>query len=251
MTSDTNNGDTPDFSGRMFLYESPELLSRQRHQGMGLVSATRDFEFAREATGVPLAMTELVSASKNFPVVFVGGKNPGLSVTLGFPHRENLFVCKDGRWERDAYVPAYLDCHPFALARSEKNEVALVLDRASALIGEDPVIPFFDGDDLSPEMRSRAKFCAQFDADQAMTQAFCRRVEELGLLSTQAAFYGREGSDGGEQELAEYLAVDAGKLAALDKDLVHELHANGYLSYIYAHLFSLENWARMADRLYR
>ena len=250
MTSETGTPESSDFSGRMFLYEAPELLSKQRHDGLGLTRKTRDFGFTRDATSIPLAMTELVSASKHYPVVFAGESQPGLVAMLAFPHRQNLFVGDDGQWHRDAYVPAYLDCHPFALARSENNEVALVLDRASDLIGESPEIPFFDADDLTPEIRSRAKFCAQFDADQAMTQKFCERIRELDLLSTQAAFY-TDPKTGEEQQIAEYTAVDTGRFANLDKDTVFELHSNGYLSFICAHLFSLENWARLVDMMGR
>jgi hypothetical protein len=44
------------------------------------------------------------------------------------------------------------------------------------------------------------------------------------------------------------LAVNTDKLKNLDKDTLQELHKNGSMSAIYAHIFSLENWYQLLER---
>ncbi|MEL7184923.1 MAG: SapC family protein [Pseudomonadota bacterium] len=246
MTTDST--DAPDFSGRMLLYKSPVLLSKGKHDGLGLSAVDDHFEFAREATGVPVTLSELVSAQKYYPIVFVGNETPDLAAMLGLPHRDNLFINKSGAWDGDAYVPAYLNCYPFAIARSDTDQAALIFDSASPAISENPEIPFFDGDELHPQVRKRVEFCAQYEADRANTQAFCKRMVELELVSTQSAVYAAPDSDE-KESLAEFSAIDIRKLRELGKDTIFDLHENGYLWHIYAHLYSLENWARLASRI--
>ena len=56
-------------------------------------------------------------------------------------------------------------------------------------------------------------------------------------------------SPAGEQEkVADYIAVDRNKLAELGPETLVELLQNGYLACIFAHIFSLENWPRLAER---
>ena len=48
---------------------------------------------------------------------------------VGLQDEVNLFVDEGGAWAENTYVPAYLRTHPFALARTGGDRVALVLDR--------------------------------------------------------------------------------------------------------------------------
>ena len=44
------------------------------------------------------------------------------------------------------------------------------------------------------------------------------------------------------------MGIDVEKLNGLAPDILQELHQSGYLSFIFAHLFSLENWNRLLAR---
>jgi hypothetical protein len=55
--------------------------------------------------------------------------------------------------------------------------------------------------------------------------------------------------DGTDAPVATYVAVDSDKLNDLDTDVVKELFDQGFLAGIFAHLFSLENWNVMIERM--
>ena len=136
-------------SGKMFLYEQPELLSSEAHGSMGFTPAERPFDFARHARAVPLTTIEFGSAQRNYPIIFSELENPIPLAMLGLLDDVNLFVGDDGRWDDFAYLPTYLRCHPFTFARDPGGQMALVVDRGAASISETPEYPFFEGDEPS------------------------------------------------------------------------------------------------------
>lgn len=234
------------FEGNMFLYEQPELLNKEQHGNLGLSPAERPFEFVKSIRGAPLVAGELTSAQKHFPIVFSDIENPVLVGVLGIVEDVNLFVDEHGQWDRNAYIPSYLRCHPFAFARREDEQFAVVIDRASPTITESPAIPFFNGDSLSDGTQARVDFCGQYDTERQRTKTFCQKVKELGLLNGQRVAQTPEGGE--EERIADYVTIDPQKLTDLDKDVLHELHIDGSLAAIFAQLFSLENWNRLITR---
>ena len=240
----------PDFEGRMFLYAEPQLLTVEEHGHLGLNTSRRPYDFARSIRVVPLAAVEIATAQKYYPVVFSDLEKPALLAVVGVLDDRNLFVDESGNWERDAYVPSYLRCYPFALASRADDQFAVVIDRAAPAISENPDQPFFDGGKLTPPIQAKVDFCAQFSAHQPSTQAFCDRLLELGLLSGQRATFTPEG-ESEEQTIASYVAVDFDKLRKLDAKTVEQLFQDGMLPPIYAHRFSLENWSRLLERQQR
>lgn len=236
-----------DFEGKMFLYSQPELLTPEEHGRLGLNAVERPFDFVRSIRVVPLAAAEMASAQKNFPIVFSDLKTPTLLAVVGVLEDRNLFVDEQGRWDPQAYIPAYIRCHPFALATRPNDQYAVVIDRAAPVISENPQQPFFDGADLAPPIKARVDFCAQFSAHRPTTRALCEKLAELKLLSGQQATFTPDGG-GKEQSLGSYVAVDFAKLKDLDAEKLREMQLDGTLSAIYAHRFSLENWFRLLER---
>lgn len=235
------------FEGKMFLYEKPELLTREEHSGLGLSSVERTYDFVKSIRAVPIVTAEVASAQKHFPIVFAGLENPALLAVVGAFEDRNLFVNDDGTWDQNSYIPTYLRCYPFAFAARPDDQFAVVIDRSAAEISNKPEQPFFDGDKLSAAVQSRVDFCGQFDAERRRTKQFCERVIELGLLSGQRAAH-RPDPAGEEQVIANYVAIDVRKLDELDKDTLQELYKNGFLAAIFGHVFSLENWGRLVGR---
>lgn len=234
----------------MFLYMQPELLTVEDHGHLGLNESAQPFDFARNIRVVPLAAAELPTVQKIYPVVFSDLENPTLLAVLGIFEDRNLFIDDNGNWDKAAYVPSYLRCHPFALASRKNDQYAVVIDRAAPVISENPDQPFFGGQTLTAPIQARVDFCTQFSAYQPATQAFCDRLQELDLLSGQQASFTPEG-DGEEQTIASYVAVDFDRLQKLDATTVEKLFQDGMLSAIYAHGFSMENWFRLLERRQR
>lgn len=242
----TNVEGSPLFDGSMFLYDKPALLSQEVHGSMGLSKSDRPFDFVKSVKGVPVVAGEIQSAQKHFPVVFSEFENPVLVAVTGIIDDVNLFVDDSGDWDAGTYVPSYVRCHPFAFARRDDDEYAVVIDESASSIVESPEIPFFDGDEMSAGTQARVDFCGNYNEQRRQTEAFCKRVKELGLLCGQRAT--QTMSDGSETKIADYVSIDVQKLTSLGKDTLHELHLDGSLSAIFAQVFSLENWNRLIAR---
>ncbi|MDX1517398.1 MAG: SapC family protein [Woeseiaceae bacterium] len=241
----TANFDAP-LTGSMFLYDKPELLTKEEHGDLGICVGDRPYEFARGARFVPLTVNEIASAQKSYPVVFSEEEAPIPLAVVGVQEDRNLFVDEGGRWDEDCYVPNYLRCYPFALARKD-DRFAVVIDRASAKVGKNPDVPFFDDGELSADVQKIADFCVRVEEERQQTRLFMDRLQALGLLSKQGSTYRPAGSDT-EVPLASYQGIDAEKLQNIDSAVLEELHRNGYLWAALAQLYSLENWQRLMRR---
>ncbi len=234
-------------SGKMFLYQQPELLTPEAHGSMGFTPAKRPYDFVRNERVVPLTMTEFSSAQRYYPIIFSNIDNPLPLAVTGLLEENNLFVDADGHWDPMCYVPMYLKCYPFTFAHEGGGRVAVVVDRAADSVSENPEYPFFVGEKVSEHTDSLMRLCAQYDAERQRTVDYTNKLKELGLLTPLRAAYTPEGKT--EQEpLAEYIGIDAEKFNDLGKDEVLELHQAGFLAATYLQIFSLENWSHLMAR---
>ena len=230
--------------GSMYLYSQPEFLNREDHGRLGWRTPEKPFEFAATINSVPLVASEMSAAQKHYPIVFSGKEDAVPLAVVSILKDRNMFVGDNGQWEPGAYIPSYLRRHPFATATGPDDQFAIVIDRASAAISEDPETPFFNGEAGSEQTQAMIDFCGRFEAEQRRTKIFSDRLAELDLLVDQQVT--APGDDA--QRIASYVGIDVEKLNGLAPDILQELHQSGYLSFIFAHLFSLENWNRLLAR---
>ena len=249
MADSTTSTAQDSVSGKMFLYEQPELLTVEKHRTLGLTPVDRPFAHAADVRIMPLTMTEFSSAQRHYPIVFSGMENPIPLAVVGVLEDVNLFV-ENGQWDPQCYVPSYLRCHPFAFASSHEGRVAVVIDRAAQSISETPQYPFFANGELTKETEQMMRFCAQYEAERKRTEAFTNKLKELELLTSQQATFKPEGQSE-EQTLANFISLDTQKLTDLASEVVHELHRSGQLSAMYLQLYSLDNWRMLMARRQR
>jgi hypothetical protein len=100
---------------------------------------------------------------------------------------------------------------------------------------------------VSEEIQARLNVCAEFTAHRQQTAAFCERLKAIGLLAGQQVSH-KAASDEDEKVLAAFVSVDSDLLQGIDKDTLQQLHTSGWLSAIYAQIFSLDNWHRLIAR---
>lgn len=243
MSETTQENEEPKLEGSRFLWSRPEVLSREEHDGLGLSPVEHPFAFSAKTRGIPLTLTEFRTAQAYFPIVFTEGEMTVPLAVVGLQDEVNLFVDENGAWAENTYVPAYLRTHPFALARTGGDRVALVLDRDGAGVSENPELPFFDGEKLTDAIQQRVDFCRAYDAETQRTQTFCKRLVELDVLSMQSMR-----QEGAEQDLVRFRAIDAEKFSALGAELIDELFRDGTLASVTAHLFSLDRWGELLRR---
>lgn len=236
------------FTGEMYLYSEPELLNARDHGRLGISPARQPYAFAKSAKFAPIAAAEIVSAQRHYPVVFSSLDRPTPLAILSVLDSDNLFVDEDGEWAAGVYIPAYLRCHPFAVATRNDDQFSVVIDRAATSIGEDAEQPFFDADKkLTAPIQARVDYCATYHSYLKATTSLGEKLSELALLNGQKATFDVGGS-GEKQSSKAYVAVDVDKFGTLEAGALRELHADGTLSAVYAHLFSLENWNSLLER---
>jgi hypothetical protein len=95
-------------------------------------------------------------------------------------------------------------------------------------------------------------FLGEFQQNIARTKWFMEQLHKHDLLEPRNVRLQKDGTDGQEGRainLNGLFVVSEEKLRALDEKVTHELLREGVLGWIYAHLLSLANIDRLAQRL--
>ena len=233
----------------LLFYENPVALNSKTHLNLRIKPSDEGLRFTSKANSVLLAGIEFPEACRHFPIVFV--KGPGQQVLpialLGFRDRENLFVDSSGRWHGE-YVPAYIRRYPFVLARGAgQQDLTVCIDEAYPGFGADEGQPLFNAKgEPTDHLKGVLAFLRDYQAQVERTEAFARNLQELGLLTEVSA---KVDLPGGESiALTGLLMVDERKLQALPDDQVQRLFRSGTLAWVYAHLISVANFARLLGK---
>ncbi len=236
--------------GHLVFYEQPEILNRLRHRHYRFRPGSRSFRFAAKTNSVVLCGVEFARACHDFPILFIrdhGGKFAPV-VLLGLRDSENLFVDADGNWTA-TYIPAFVRRYPFVLVE-EGTGFSVGFDTVSPDIvkeGEEGV-PLFGADGEPAKALAEAiQFLKSYQAAYLDTVKFTSRLAELGLFREVNAT--AELRPEARFVLTKLFDVDPAKLAALDAAVLKELANGPWLTWIYAHLLSLELMPRLADKL--
>jgi hypothetical protein len=245
----TAQPDNGQISGSVLFYSKPEPLSNETHANLGLRRIDRPFAFAADAQAVPVTVTEFGVAALSYPVIFAGERKQPLAV-MGVSGTTNMFVQPNGYFEVGVYVPAYIRRYPFVLANdAEREQLVVCIDRNAAMLGDLPDLPFFDPSGQPTDYTKNCiQFCNDYETEIRRTESFVNLLIEMDLFDTRKTNYtptNPDGTQGPEQEIAEYFAVSEERLKALPDDKIRTLLDNGAISQIYAHLTSLAGWDRL------
>jgi hypothetical protein len=240
-----------ELSGQVLMYNKPEPLSIEAHGDLGLISSDRPFAFAFAANAVPVLVTEFGPASINYPIIFAGDDRTPLAIMSVRPN-ENLFIT-EGRFDPEAYIPAFIRRYPFVTASNPQNEQMIVCIDTSAgfLTKNGGDVKLFENGEPSEYTKNAIEFCKNFEMERQRTESFVALLKELDLLEERKQTITPANDDGtpGEPiELSDYFAVSEAKLAALPGDKLVQLRDTGALQQIYAHLLSLPLWERLVTK---
>ncbi len=234
---------------QLMFYENVTPLNRDQHRALRLNKSNGDYGFAAGANLAPVAAVEFAPASADYPILFSGTETDPAPVALfGLSQGGNLFVERDGQWAPGCYVPAFVRRYPFVLARTGQSDgYTVCIDDRYKGFGETEGEALFtdDGTD-SPLLRDSIIFLQGFLTEMERTTAFAKRLCELGLLVTRDMQL--TDAKGKTTTLRGFRVVDESRLAGLSDEVVIEFHRAGYWPWIYAHLFSLGNVARLQAR---
>ncbi|MEG3086713.1 SapC family protein [Sphingomonas sp. PB4P5] len=231
-------------AGLPLFYRKPEPLSAEAHADWRLLDG--DEAFAGGTAFVPILTSEIVAAARDYPIVFTADTTTPIAV-LGL-EQANLFV-QDGQWDDTVYVPAYVRRYPFAfMATREPDGFRLAIDAASprAVQGGEAGTALFDDGKPSALTQQALEFCAAFERDAAVTDAFIAALGEQDILIDRRA--DATMPDGRAFGVQGFRIVDREKFAALPDSVVLAWHKAGYLTLIHLHLASLDRFATLLAR---
>ena len=239
--------------GAMSMYRRSVALDPAVHGRHRVVPLT-DYAVAAHLHAVFVTATEFAQAALEFPLLFVdsgpaasGGPPTVTTIALlGLSVGENLVV-EGGRWTA-RYIPAVIRRYPFATASlpGAANLNVLVDDSWPGFSEHAGEALFGAEGQPAPALTQALDFLTRFEEEAERTRAFCRRVEELGLLREMKA----DASLPNGQQLAidGFSIIDEAKLQALPEATVAELHRSGMLMLMQAHLLSLANIRHLVNR---
>lgn len=208
------------------------------------VRPEHDFTFAARANTVPLTAPEFMMAARHFPIIFLGDAVP--TAVLGFQPNTNLFVDRDGHWERGAYVPAYIRRYPFILLGQQGDEMLrLGIDRAGRSSKTDARALFEDGKETAV-IKQAVELGEQFHNAHMYTRDLSAALKAADVIeeSTLQA----EVEPGKVESIATFKRVSEDKFRQLPEATVVEWWKKGYMHAVYFHLQSMNNWEMLMMR---
>lgn len=196
-----------------------------------------------------LTLAEFFHAARHYPVVFIKGQDAalGASVITGLREKQNLYVDAHGDWLEQAYLPASVRRFPFHAVDSSAGpgrDKKLILVDESGLCACDDA--FFDAAGEATELwKAKQIFIGDYIAARQGTAAFCARLAALDLLEAFDAQVNAERQD--SLRVTGMCRVSEDRLNRLPTKAIRELMQRGDMSRIYAHLISLENFAKLLE----
>ena len=232
-------------------YTSLTALDRHKHAGLAVLP-NRNHAWCGKLNSVFLNAVELSKACVDYPIAFVRESNSGeyLPVALlGLRTGDNLFVDDRGQWRTRTYLPAYVRRYPFCIAEvpaPDGGETQRLICVQEDQLGPS-VKPYFDAKGEPTEDWTAPKnLIESSESARQQTRAFTRRLEAFGLFEPFDALALPKG--GGQQmRLLGLHRVNEEKLNALGAREQKLLMNKGEMRAVYAHLLSLENFARLLD----
>ena len=230
----------------------PVDRDRLRDLGVGKASCR---QFAAGQNTAHLNIIEFFHAFPYFPIVFVRQKNGNYTpcAVLGLNIGENLFTDARGNWQDGVYSPAYIRRYPFIteaiteqeLETDDKNLRKPIFVDESALVKDAPALFIANGVAM-PEWEAIESFVSDYISAEKLTLSFTQKLDALKLLEPfDAQIHPNQGDT---MRLKGLYRVNETKLNNLPANVIKDLMLSGELSRIYAHLISMENFAKLLDR---
>ncbi len=207
------------------------------------------FEFAKEMNSCVLLGQEFLEAAKCYPILFArSGDTVTPVVLLGI--QSNSFIGDDGKWEAETYIPAYIRRFPYILAEgvSPDGSLTVCID-AGYLASEDEEGErlFTDEGARAPALDKAVEFLTLYQNQFEATKAFVSHIGGLDIFKAMDANITL--ADGKAFTLRNFLTIDEQAIYKLVDEEIVKLVRQGYMPWIYAHLYSVTNFGRILNRV--
>ncbi|MCB1551810.1 MAG: SapC family protein [Alphaproteobacteria bacterium] len=229
-------------------YKKPEPLDSSKHKTLALKKSF-GLDFTRKINAVPVTMIEMPQICHSYPIAFSQDANATPVAILGLRDNENLFIDEKGNWEPLCYIPSYIRRYPFIFSENPQNDqLVLCVDTDKSVIEEGGDQRFFEEDGTASALSKNAlEFCKSYHAAAHQTTAFGQALDKAGLLVERSAEI--MAPNGKKINFSGFRIIDETKLMELDDATFMEFRKNGWLPFIYAHLFSGSQWQKLTALL--
>lgn len=236
-------------------YQQLVPLDRQQHAEKGIDASAR-LAFMQQLQSAPVSIAEFVQAARHFPLVFVqqsdagkakAGRSPCIPVAVFSYHRDQNLFCPQTatQWPKEIYQPAYLRRWPFYTAALPDNPQESVICVDETGLTPDAPALFDTTGTATAQWQTQQDLIRDMATAQKQTESFCASLQRLELLEPFAAQARRQGMD--DLSVDGMWRVNETHLHALPAKELKKLAERGYLARIYAHLMSLDNFARLLE----
>jgi hypothetical protein len=229
-----------------------DIAPMNRSQKIRLLAPGEVPAFARGLNSIPISYTEFALVAREYPIIFSTSGNQVFApvAVLGMAAGENLYD-SNGQWASNVYVPAYVRRFPFCMTTVTLDKVLqqnrLICVEKSHLDdtrGE----PMFDAKGQPLEKwKEIEKLLTEYEVDLERSREMCGILSDYGLLEP-FTMQAKLNSGGDPMHLTGMHRVAEGKIEHLNASQLKNLVKKGILSRIYAHLLSLDNFAKLLDR---
>ncbi len=235
-----------------------EIVPLEKHHKVLLPTLTASGgaapAFVHALNAMAISFSEFAVAARDYPIMFSSsdhGKTYAPLVVLGLADRQNLFVDAEDRWVAGCYVPAFVRRYPFCSSTVVVDGVAqadrlVCIDRAYL---DEGGIALFGADGApSREWTERERLLSEYDADLAQTARMCTTLAALDLFTPLTLEIRKDAGGGEASRIGGMFGIDESRFVALGAEQHKTLVASGISARVYAHLFSLANFARLNER---
>ena len=228
-----------------------KIIPLYRNTKIRLPAAGELPAFVQATNAVPVSYAEFAVACRDYPLTFVttdNGKSFSPVAIIGIAGSENLFL-RDGQWDKSAYLPAYIRRYPFCMARvtlEGQEQADRLVCIEEAFLSDAGEAMFDEAGNPLPRWEAPGKLLEEFERDLERTREMSGILADFGLLepfTVQAVLEGAQ-----PMNLGGMFRVDEKKLEFLNAAQHKTLIRKGIMGRIYAHLISLENFARLLAR---
>lgn len=208
--------------------------------------------FCRSINALAVSVSEFVAAGRDYPIVFIsldGGLTHAPVIVLGLAAGSNLFVERNGNWDSTCYLPAFVRRYPFCISKlyvdgEPKGERVVCV--AKAYLDTAGVALFEEDGRPSQRWQAVERLLSEYEADLDLTAQMCAALARMRLFEPFTMQVMRQ--DAPEVKLAGMFRIDEARLKDLKGDNHKIMVEQGYMSRIYAHLHSLQNFSRLYAR---
>jgi len=234
-------------------YGFKEIVPLNRTQKVRLLRAGEMPEFARGQNSIPISYTEFALVAREYPIIFAavpGSQAFAPLAVLGLAAGENLFD-GGGAWVSGVYVPAYARRFPFCMSKVTLDKVEqqnrLICVEKSHIDESAGEALFDDKGQPSEKWKEIERLLVEYEADLERSREMCGILADYGLLEP-FTMQAKLNKGGGPLALTGMHRVAEAKIEHLNASQLKNLVKKGILSRVYAHLLSLENFARLLER---